>query len=227
MEKFLEGHAVTVEKREDSTPPRDWPQTRALLNALSDPDNTLFAEALVRVWKPDDAQAIITSAAMSLQGLNDACLHLPYLVAAKEAVDFIEAKNPSLESVKRLRDALALLAENGESSIADLQMTLAEQAEPKEVVKAGTVRVMTYWAAKGMEFSSVFLPGLEEGLLPPLSYTRTPALIEECRRVLYVGVTRASKHLYLSHAATRRSLWSGKLCQQEPSRFLKEMGVVS
>ena len=227
LEAFLEGHGVLVEKREDAMPPRDWKETRSLLNALSDPDNVLFCEDLVRAWKPTDANAIIKAAVASLQSLNDASLHLPYLSTAAEVVAFIEAKKPSPESVKRLRDALATLAENGESSIADLQIALAEQSEPKEVVQGGKVRVMTYWAAKGMEFDNVFLPALEETMMPPVSYTRTPALLEECRRVLYVGVTRAKKNLFLSWAGTRRPIhgkFLGKPQEQERSRFLTEMG---
>ena len=229
MELFLEARGVNVEKREDAVPPKDWHKTRALLNALSDPDNVLFGEALVRCWATEKAQDIINAAVASLQSLNDASLHLPYLETAKEAVAFIEAKKPSPESMKRLQDALAMLVENGEASIADLMIALAEQAEQKVVLKGGTVRVMTFWAAKGQEFDNVFLPALEEGIMPPASYDKTPELAAEARRILYVGVTRAKKHLVLSWSGTRRQIhgkFTGKPQEQEASRFLREMELV-
>jgi superfamily I DNA/RNA helicase len=224
---LLQGYGVPVEKREDAVPPRDWFQTRALLNALSDPDNTLFGEALVRAWAPGNAEEIIRDAAMNLQSLNEASLHLPYLETASQAVDFIAAKKPTEQSLKRLQDALAVLAENGESSISDLQIALAERADDKEVLQAGKVRVLTYWAAKGSEADAVFLPALEQGILPSISQLRTEADLQEARRILYVGVTRAKKHLFLSHAGTRRPFhgkFTGKPEPAQPSQFLSEMG---
>ena len=226
LENLLEGYGVPVERREDVSPPPDWGKVRPVLNALSDPDNVLFAEALVHAWRPDDADKIISSATASLMSLNDACLNLPYIETAKEAYDFIAAKQPSLESMKRLQDALGTLAENGAATVADLILALTEKAEEKEVVKSGKVRVMTFWASKGQEFDAVFTPALEEGMIPPASYTRTPELIAECRRVLYVGMTRARAHLYLSWAGTRRDMWSGRLRHQEASRYLKETGLL-
>ena len=227
LEMLLQGYGVPVEKREDAVPPRDWFQTRALLNALSDPDNTLFGEALVRAWAPGNAEEIIRDAAMNLQSLNEASLHLPYLETASQAVDFIAAKKPTEQSLKRLQDALAVLAENGESSISDLQIALAERADDKEVLQAGKVRVLTYWAAKGSEADAVFLPALEQGILPSISQLRTEADLQEARRILYVGVTRAKKHLFLSHAGTRRPFhgkFTGKPEPAQPSQFLSEMG---
>ncbi len=74
------------------------------------------------------------------------------------------------------------------------------------------VSIMTVHAAKGLEFSAVFLPRLEEGILPHRSALEDPSELEEERRLFYVAVTRAKEKLYLSY--TREG---------GPSRFLSEI----
>ena len=73
------------------------------------------------------------------------------------------------------------------------------------------VHLLTYHRAKGLEFDAVFLPRLEERELPS-KLSKTPAAIDEERRLLYVGLTRAKRHLTVA--------WSGK-----PSRFLAELDL--
>lgn len=93
----------------------------------------------------------------------------------------------------------------------------SEDAAPKD-----GVRLMTLHSAKGLEFPRVYLVGMEEGLLPHRrSIDGTRAMIEEERRIAYVGVTRARDHLTLTRAAARKK-W-GKLRPSMPSRFLQEM----
>jgi len=82
------------------------------------------------------------------------------------------------------------------------------------------VALMTLHASKGLEFDVVFIVGLEEGLLP---HARSVAegMLEEERRLLYVGMTRARWRLYLS-LAHQRSLY-GTVMLNGPSRFLSEL----
>jgi DNA helicase-2/ATP-dependent DNA helicase PcrA len=84
-----------------------------------------------------------------------------------------------------------------------------------------SVKLMTIHAAKGLEFPVVFVVGLEENLFPsPMSlYTRED--LEEERRLFYVAITRAEKHLYVSYANSRYKF--GSLQFSEPSRFLSEL----
>jgi DNA helicase II / ATP-dependent DNA helicase PcrA len=89
--------------------------------------------------------------------------------------------------------------------LADLQSRFGEESAGRGV------NLLTYHRAKGLEFEVVFLPRLEEGELPFKRSRRGEALAEE-RRLLYVGMTRAKRHLELT--------WSGA-----PSRFLAELGV--
>jgi DNA helicase-2/ATP-dependent DNA helicase PcrA len=76
----------------------------------------------------------------------------------------------------------------------------------------GGVHLLTLHRAKGLEFDAVFLPRIEEKELPCKPAMRVPAQLAEERRLLYVGITRAKRHLALT--------WAGK-----PSRFLLELGV--
>jgi DNA helicase-2/ATP-dependent DNA helicase PcrA len=75
--------------------------------------------------------------------------------------------------------------------------------------------------AKGLEFSAVFLTGLEEGIFPHARALADPMELEEERRLCYVGVTRAKERLYLTHA-WRRTLW-GSTTANLPSRFVSEV----
>jgi len=66
------------------------------------------------------------------------------------------------------------------------------------------VTLMTLHAAKGLEFACVFIAGCEQGLLPYSLFEATAADPEEERRLFYVGMTRAKRYLFLSHATKRR-----------------------
>ncbi|HRV72335.1 MAG TPA: UvrD-helicase domain-containing protein [Eubacteriales bacterium] len=90
--------------------------------------------------------------------------------------------------------------------------------------ESGTVTLMTLHAAKGLEFDTVFLCGLEAGLFPTSKSLLNPELIEEERRLCYVGVTRAKRRLILSYALRRMRYGSTE--SSVPSQFLEEMGVM-
>jgi DNA helicase-2/ATP-dependent DNA helicase PcrA len=83
---------------------------------------------------------------------------------------------------------------------------------------ADTVTLITLHQAKGLEFPAVFIVGLEEGILPHRKSFDDPEQMEEERRLCYVGITRAKKHLYLLRSY-RRSLFGGSTANP-PSRFL-------
>src|SRR5262249_57389320 len=76
-------------------------------------------------------------------------------------------------------------------------------------------------SAKGLEFESVFLVGLEEGLLPHVRSLTTSEGLEEERRLCYVGMTRAMQRLYLSWAQSRQVFGQRRLTER--SRFLDEV----
>jgi DNA helicase-2/ATP-dependent DNA helicase PcrA len=86
---------------------------------------------------------------------------------------------------------------------------------------SGMVTLMTLHTAKGLEFDTVFLAGLEDGIFPHQRALAEKTELEEERRLAYVGVTRARKRLYLSRAIVR-SAW-GAPQHNPPSRFLAEI----
>jgi DNA helicase II / ATP-dependent DNA helicase PcrA len=83
------------------------------------------------------------------------------------------------------------------------------------------VQLMTLHSAKGLEFPSVFITGLEEGLFPHKMSMDTQSGLEEERRLCYVGITRAEQKLTLSYAESRRLY--GEETLTRPSRFLGEL----
>jgi len=85
----------------------------------------------------------------------------------------------------------------------------------------GAVTLMTLHAAKGLEFPVVFIVGLEQGLLPHARSKDSPSQMEEERRLLFVGITRAERELYLSHCRVRE--FRGQRLATIPSTFLREL----
>ena len=119
----------------------------------------------------------------------------------------------SLNAIVELADEL------GSKRGADLDGLVAELGERAAAQNAPTVEGVTLsslHAAKGLEWDAVVLVGASEGLLP-ISLAEGPAAIEEERRLLYVGVTRAREHLVISYARARNA---GGRASRKPSRFL-------
>lgn len=96
---------------------------------------------------------------------------------------------------------------------------LAERAAAQHAPTVDGVTLSTIHAAKGLEWEAVFLIGVSEGLLP-IALAETDAAIEEERRLLYVGVTRAKTHLHASYARARRE---GGKASRRRSRFLDSL----
>ena len=96
-------------------------------------------------------------------------------------------------------------------------MSSADESSAKN-----SVTLMTLHAAKGLEFPVVFIVGLEEGLFPSGRCADEEAEMEEERRLMYVGMTRAMRKLFLTYAGSRYSY--GSRSYNMPSRFLMELG---
>ena len=99
---------------------------------------------------------------------------------------------------------------------------LTDQDNDKEE-NADKVTLMTVHAAKGLEFTNVFVVGMEEDLFPSAMSKDSPRAVEEERRLFYVALTRAEQHCVLSYAKSRYR--NGKTDMCSPSRFLKDIDV--
>jgi DNA helicase-2/ATP-dependent DNA helicase PcrA len=126
------------------------------------------------------------------------------------------------DNLRELSNAMAEAAEQGQT-LEDLLDHAALVSDSDEYDESVPVSLMTLHSAKGLEFDTVFLAGLEEGLLPHSRSFDTPAEIEEERRLFYVGMTRAKQSLVLSRAVYRRSYGEERLRASLPSRFLAEI----
>ncbi len=100
------------------------------------------------------------------------------------------------------------------------EVALATDADKGEEVK-DSVYLMTLHSAKGLEFSTVFIVGLEEGILPHSRSMLNQVEMEEERRLMYVGVTRAKEKAYLCFTRQRNIFGSTQI--NPPSRFLSEI----
>jgi DNA helicase II / ATP-dependent DNA helicase PcrA len=150
-----------------------------------------------------------------------------YLQALKAEGTF-EAQG-RLENLDELVSAVAEWEEESGGGIAEFLdeaalLTSVDDravAAANEVVEDDAVTLMTLHNAKGLEFPVVFLVGLEEQLIPHRSATGSMQEIEEERRLLYVGITRAQERLFLVHCASRMSF--GRTDFARPSRFLEDL----
>ena len=128
------------------------------------------------------------------------------LVGLKE---FVDSRLESGESEVGMADFLS------EVSLATDQDTQAEDAnEPK-------VTLMTVHAAKGLEFSNIYIVGVEEDLFPSAMASGSAEEIEEERRLLYVAITRAKNRCTISYTGSR--FRNGQICPSRPSRFIRDI----
>ena len=126
-------------------------------------------------------------------------------------------------SEERMKNLEVLGATAGEyASLEDFLADAALMSSADEASSKNAVTLMTMHAAKGLEFPVVFLVGLEEGLFPNGRASESSEGLEEERRLMYVGMTRAMRRLFLTYAMSRYSF--GSRNYNMPSRFLTELG---
>ena len=140
--------------------------------------------------------------------------------------EFLQSSCPRGEAQERMEnlDELISAAAEFEGFEDGLQMFLDRTSligETDQLTGSGQVTLMTIHSAKGLEFSNVFLVGLEEGLFPHQRSLDSDEGMEEERRLFYVGLTRARKRVFLTHARARR--FRGTPESRRPSPFLDEI----
>lgn len=152
---------------------------------------------------------------------------LDELVAKTGYLDYLltqgEEGQTRLENINELKSTMVSYTENAEEPT--LSGFLEEIALYTDIdtldENADYVAMMTMHAAKGLEFPTVFVVGMEENLFPSFRSMETEADIEEERRLAYVAITRAKEKLFLTHS--RERLLYGNVSYNQPSRFLSEL----
>ncbi|NLJ53601.1 MAG: ATP-dependent DNA helicase UvrD2 [Intrasporangiaceae bacterium] len=202
-------------------------QTEAVEAALADAS----VPYLVRGGERFFSRAEVRQSIVLLRGAvrsDDGALPLPELVAGVLSSAGWTAEAPSVRGAARERwESLAALislatdtaADRPEARLADFVADLEERAAAQHAPAAAGVTLASLHAAKGLEWDHVFLIGCTEGLLP-ISFADTPEAVDEERRLLYVGVTRARRSLSLSYALGRPGSRGGR----RMSRFLFGLG---
>jgi len=143
------------------------------------------------------------------------------MLKALQTENDLEAQG-RIENLQELITAAAEAEESGET-LAQFLDHAALVAETDDYDERARVTLMTLHSAKGLEFSTVFLVGFEEGLFPHKLCTQDQAALEEERRLCYVGMTRARDRLMISWARSRRNYGREAFERARPSRFLREI----
>ncbi len=176
-------------------------------------------ESLAAFIKAFEGISAETKPSKVLTTLIDRIGYYTYLKDAFEK-DEAEAKKDNL---KELINGVLYFEEHNTPTLDVFLQEVAllqEQMNSKDD-SSDYVRLMTFHAAKGLEFNTVILTGIEEGILPSSRALYNPESLEEERRLLYVGITRARERLLLMRTKYRYTY--GQITDQQPSRFLDEM----
>ena len=185
-------------------------------------DFTSMISALIVLVEAKVKPSVIVEAALEQSGL------LKELADSTDPQDEVRVENlkelvaVSMEYEER---SFEELGEDEENSLAGFLEKVSLVADADEIPEGedhgGVVTMMTLHTAKGLEFPTVFLTGMEDGIFPHSRTLDDKDEIEEERRLAYVGLTRARERLYISRAEYR-STW-GAPNYNPPSRFLEEI----
>lgn len=214
------------------------PTTLKKLNEVSAQSSIPLFTAFEQAATIPDLQKRAVQASMDFTGMIHRFKDLKTSMNPHElAIEYIEATGllrmykdeDTEESLDRWNNIQRLISNIAEECDKNESLTLEEYLQIVALMSdvdetdMGQERIamMTMHASKGLEFPVVFIAGLEQGLFPMGRAEHDPEEQEEERRLLYVGITRAEKRLYLSYAQRRYRY--GELAFSAPSMFLKEI----
>ncbi|MDP2787052.1 MAG: 3'-5' exonuclease [Pseudomonadota bacterium] len=167
-----------------------------------------------------------------IESLKNGIVGLPlmeqveHVVARSGLLEFYQNEKDGEDRVENLNElanaAAGFAAESDDQSLeAFLGHAALEAGEHAAAQGEDAVQLMSVHSAKGLEFQTVFITGLEEGLFPHENARNEADGLEEERRLMYVAITRARRQLYLTHAQQR--MLHGQIRYNSPSQFLAEI----
>ena len=190
----------------------------SLFDAFSEPDAGLSAKAA-------QALAELKSGIASISALADTIKKIDALEPAFGLKAYYASLPDGADRVANIDEFLAMLKDEASNKPDfDLAEFLNELSllSDQDAIMGDAINIMSVHASKGLEFSHLFVIGLEEGFFPLLGDSND---IEEERRLAYVAITRAKRTLTLSFAASR--FYRGKRERLDASRFIAEAGLVA
>lgn len=221
-------------------------RAEAMIDALSLREKITFPQALRRV---DEAYGMAARSANAVKRFNVLMEELRTIVesgagpatileAVLERTGYLAELQASTDPqdetrIENLQELAAVALEFEQDRGEDNPGTLSDFLEQVALVAdsdqipdedeegSGVITLMTLHTAKGLEFPTVFLTGLEDGVFPHMRSLGQTKELEEERRLAYVGITRARQRLYVTRS-TMRSAW-GQPSYNPPSRFLEEI----
>lgn len=214
------------------------PATVDKLLEIADKNETKFVDILKAIDEYDEFSTAVKTKLSAFYNMLDDFQKAFYKMDLPAFIGYVLDKSGYIQDIRENEDETT-----AEGRIDNLQefISVAKEFTPQDndilgeflsqvslvsdidsyVDDSQALTLMTLHSAKGLEFDTVFLSGLEEGIFPHNRSLDAPAEMEEERRLMYVGITRAKKFLYLSYAK-RRKMW-GEYKYYNPSRFLSEI----
>jgi DNA helicase II / ATP-dependent DNA helicase PcrA len=201
-----------------------------LLEAAGKPEMLSSLRPAVRTSLGEFATLIATLRERAQDSAVDELLR--ELVETIRYEDHLKAEGPEgADRIDNVREMITGAAELEADESGEVGFTPLEHFLQRAALVAGAdaldpnadaITLMTLHNAKGLEFPIVFLSGLEDGLFPLSKAFDQPSMLEEERRLFYVGITRAEEKLYLTHA--RQRMRNGERMPSIPSSFLRAIG---
>ena len=182
--------------------------------------------------KVDKPKKGVSSFVVLIEAIQQGCVELPlpeivdHMLEHSGLLEHYRAEREGANRLENLNElinaATSYIQEAEDDSLAAfLAHASLEAGEHQSGDNQDALQLMTVHSAKGLEFHSVFLSGLEEGLFPHENSRNEAGGLEEERRLMYVALTRARRRLYLSFAQNR--MLHGQTRYNIPSRFLQEI----
>jgi DNA helicase II / ATP-dependent DNA helicase PcrA len=213
-------------------------QSESYEEALAEAGVAYVVRGAERFFDRPEVRAAMVALRSAVRGTPGETPLVDAVVEALAATGWVRGRPPPGGSAREQWEALAALVTLAEEyaakpgvvplgsaaavqrdvTLADFVAELTRRAEQQHAPTMEGVTLASLHSAKGLEWDAVFLVGLAEGTLPT-TYAKTPAQLEEERRLLYVGVTRARQWLWLSYGQARSP--GGRL--RRPCRFLPQL----